>query len=166
MKGIVLLAVMACLHGFAFAEQTGSQGPKSVLVVYEESQPGIDAWRTLFREELAAANFKTDEKTAAEAVSSDPAKYDQVIIYGTVMAFTTKEPIRDWLEKKQTFSGRPVRLFVTANRWFLKEYHGKLQELLKKDGANVVDAVSAATAKLTDGDKRSLVHDFVVRLGN
>ena len=59
---------------------------------------------------------------------------------------------------------RKVSLFVTANRWFLDNLYRDLTGLLKKDGADVIDAVSQATKNLNEADKLALVREQVSKL--
>ncbi len=80
------------------------------------------------------------------------------------MAFSFKEPIRDWLSSEKRLSGMKVGLFVTANRWFLKEYYGQLTSLLQKNETTIIDAVSSATETLKEDDKAKLIMNFIGRV--
>jgi len=71
----------------------------------------------------------------------DLSAYDTVLIYGMVQAFNMKSPIRDWLKANPGLENKRVFLFVTANRWFLKNLFVQLTKLLDKQKADVVDAV-------------------------
>jgi len=135
-----------------------------VLYVYEENNPSLDVWKRLIKMEYLASGFQFEERSAAELGTVDLSRYDSILIHGAVMVFTWKEPLRDWLERNQTFAGRRVVLLVTANQWFLKEYQTRLAELLQKSRAQV-DVVSAATKSLTDQEKLQLVRETIRMLG-
>jgi hypothetical protein len=94
----------------------------------------------------------------------DLAKYRAVLVHGMVMAFASKSPVRDWLKAERRLEGKKVFLFVTANRWFLDKLYKQLGDLLMKDKAGAVDAVSAATKKMDAAAKESAVRAFVARL--
>ncbi|MGC8764273.1 MAG: flavodoxin family protein [Brevinematia bacterium] len=135
-----------------------------MLLVYEEANSSIDPWRKLFRDEITNEGFVFEECPAVKMKGKDLASYDVIIIYGAVMAFTKKEPIRDWLNAETNLSGRKVGLFVTANRWFLKEYFTELEKILEKKDVKIVDAVSSATKKLNEEEKRLLIRKNLQKL--
>ena len=168
----VFLLVLVAASGLA-AQATASskttdaathQDKPRVLLAYELADKNLDPWRVLFRTELGSAGYALEEVEAAKLSAATLSNYDLIVIYGAVMAFTFKEPMRDWLNTSPKFAGRKVALFVTANRWFLKKYNDQLAGLLKKADASVVDAVSTATKSLSDEEKRGLVRAFVEKL--
>ena len=164
--------MMLSMFGIFFAQTVAAQvvsangsSDKKILFAYEESNEKLDPWLARFNSAFSAANLTADKKAATDLASADFSKYDLIVVYGAVMAFTAKEPLRDWLTKESGLSGKKVALFVTANRWFLKKYDDQLLSLLKQKNANVVDAVSGATKDLTESEKQKMVGDFVGRLG-
>lgn len=166
MRRFILMAIIASLAVFAVTGQRATtQQPAaeklSVLFVYEEENEKLSPWIASFREELRAANVVFDECPAKDALAVDLSKYDRILVYGAVIAFTANEPVRDWLAKEDRLSGKSVTLAVTANRWFLKKYHGQLIDLLKKKRALTVDAVSAATKNLSVAEKKELAKKTV-----
>jgi hypothetical protein len=148
----------------AFAQRSASQPSPTMLFVYEAKDKKIDSWVSLFKEELQARNIKADFYLPSELAGKDLSGYDVVVIYGVVQAFTNLEPIRDWLKTKVDLSGKKVHLFVTANRWYLGKYFDQLKKLLAKKNANLADAVSSATQKLSDSEKNELVKAFIGRI--
>jgi lactam utilization protein B len=94
----------------------------------------------------------------------DLTKYSAVLVHGMVMAFASKSPVRDWLKAEKRLEGKKVYLFVTANRWFLDKLYKQLGDLLARDKAGSVDAVSAATKKMDDAAKEAAVRAFVAKL--
>ena len=77
------------------------------------------------------------------------------------MAFAMKSPIRDWLKSNPKIKNKKVVILVTANRWFLDKLYEQQIKLLKKQEAQIVDAISSATKELDDKQKRELVKKFV-----
>lgn len=143
------------------AQQPAGTGKAKVLFVFEEENEKLGPWIASFRDALRAANVTFDECPAKDAPSVDLAKYDAILVYGAVMAFTASEPVRDWLSKETRLGGKRVVLVVTANRWFLKKYHGQLTDLLGKQRAVTVDAVTSATKTLSSADRNALVKTAV-----
>jgi len=131
--------------------------PKKVLFVYEESNKKIDPWLTLFRSQMTNGDYEFDESPASTTGTKDFSSYDSLVIYASVMAFSMKEPVRDWLETEPVLAGKDVLLFVTASRWFLDKYTEQLVSLIKRRNAHVVDVVSSATKKLSPDEKKKLV---------
>ena len=158
--GVILLSGLGALYGQQESDASKSKD-RIVLLAFEESNEKIDPWLERFRKVLRAENVHFEEKAAKELATTDLAKYDLIIIYGAVMAFTAKEPLRDWLSKEPRLSGMKVGLLVTANRWFLGEYYAQLTDLLKNRKATMVDAVSAATEALKEDAKDKILMDFV-----
>lgn len=142
-----------------------------VLYIYDEVNEQSSPYIGHFRAALAASGVEFDEAAAADLTGSKTgalpkvnlASYDRIIVHGMVMAFNSKSPVRDWLKKKPDLSGKKVSLFVTANRWFLDNLFGQLTDLIKKDGADLIDAVSMATKTTTDSDERAAVGAQVAR---
>lgn len=144
-------------------EQKGAAKQKALLV-YEESNKGIDAWRELFREEAAQEEIILEESSAKDAASKDLSAYDIILIHGAVMAFTFNEPVREWLKKAGDLSGKKVGLVVTASKWFLKKYNDQLLKLMKSNNVNLVDAVSCATSAMPSPEKRSVVREQLKKM--
>ena len=172
MKKLIMSVILLSAFTLLFAQTSATQVPatdgnhdKKILFAYEESNEKLDPWLARFNNAFSAANLNVDKKAALGLTSTDFSKYDLIIIYGAVMAFTAKEPLRDWLKTENRISGKNVALFVTANRWFLKKYDDQLLSLLKTKNATVVDAVSGATKDLSESEKRKMVGDFVEKLG-
>jgi len=144
-------------------EQKGAAKQKALLI-YEESNKGIDAWRELFREEAAQENIVLEESSAKDVTSKDISAYDIVLIHGAVMAFTFNEPIREWLKKAGDLSGKKVGLIVTASKWFLKKYNDQLLKLMKSNKVNLVDAVSCATSSMQPPEKRNVIREQLKKM--
>jgi hypothetical protein len=153
MKKIWLLPLIAAL-----ATVLGAEPPaRKLLFVYDEVNKQSSPYIGYFRDAFAAKGIIYDEAAAAELKAKDLSSYKLIVVYGMVMAFNTKSPIRDWLRTAPDLGGKKVSLFVTANRWYLKQLSEQLLELLKDDKAEVVDAVSMATKNLDNREKSSAV---------
>jgi hypothetical protein len=133
-----------------------------VLFIYDEVNQQSSPYVERFREAFAAKGISFDEATAVQVKSKDLSSYTRLVVYGMVMAFNMKSPVRDWLKTAPDLSGKRISLFVTANRWFLQQLVGQLTDLLKKDKAEVVDAVSMATKDL-DVQEKSVAVDRLVK---
>ena len=81
-----------------------------------------------------------------------------------VMAFAMKSPVRDWLKAEKRLEGERVALYVTANRWSLDKLTKQLVDLVKKDKAEPVDAVSTATKPMDAAAKEAAARNFVAKL--
>lgn len=156
------LLLSACLAFASFA--LGSQPAGKILYVYDEVNDSSRPYIGYFKASLVAEGIAFDEATASQVPSMDLAKYRAVLVHGMVMAFAAKSPVRDWLKTERRLSGKKVFLLVTANRWFLDKLDGQLRELLAKDGAAPVDAVSAATKKLDADAKEAAVKGLVAKI--
>jgi hypothetical protein len=149
----------------AFAAALGAQVPAGkVLYVYDEVNKNSEPYIGYFKAAMVAEGIAFDAATAAQAASMDLSAYRAVLVHGMVMAFASKSPVRDWLKSEKRLGGKRVALFVTANRWYLDKLDKQLRDLLAKDGAAPVDAVSAATKKLDAAEKEAAVRGFVARL--
>ncbi len=157
----IFVALFALFITFFVGAQT--PGGK-VLFVYDEVNVNSDPYVGYFRQALAAEGLTFDEVVAGNMAGKDLSAYDTVLIYGMVQAFNMKSPIRDWLETKPGLENKRVSLFVTANRWFLKNLFVQLTKLLDKQEADVVDAVSMATKDLEASARESAVKNQVLRL--
>jgi hypothetical protein len=160
---IAALLVAASLSS-AFAQRSASQASPPLLFIYEAKDKNIDPWISLFKEELQARDMKAEFAVPAELAGKDLSAYNDIVLYGMVQAFASMEPIRDWLKTDVNLSGKNVHLFVTANQWSLKKYFDQLNKALAKKKANVVDAVSSATKKLSPSEKSALVKDFIEKI--
>jgi hypothetical protein len=160
MRKLVFVVSLAAIAAALCAE-----GPAGkVLYAYDEVNENSGPYIGWFRESLAARGIDFDEVEAAKLASKDLSPYDRILIHGMVMAFTTSSPIRDWLKTGPNLEGKKVSLFVTANRWFLKNLFDQLKDLLKKDKATTVDAVSMATKDMDAAAKAAAVKAHVERM--
>lgn len=141
--------------------QNGTDSNTSTLFVYEEKNEKIDPWVNRFKDAFGADSGNVEFLACAEMKGKDLTKYSPIVIYGVVQAFNFKGPIRDWLKTIVDLSGKKVYLVVTANRWFLKDYFNQLKAALTKKNANVVNAISSATQKMSEEEKRKFAEDFV-----
>jgi major membrane immunogen (membrane-anchored lipoprotein) len=154
----VASGLILCVTGYSFGDTIDTA---KTLLVYEEKNEQIDPWVKRFSDALMAANKKVDIVSTAEIKGKSLSQYTAIVIYGVVQAFTFKGPIRDWLKTDVDFNDKKVYLAVTANRWFLSDYFKQLQDGLKKSNADVVNAVSGATQKMSESDKQAFVKNFV-----
>jgi len=141
-----------------------AQGAGRILYIYDEANEQSAPYVAAFRAAFAAQGLAVDEATAAELKSRSLAAYDRLVLHGMVMAFASKSPLRDWLKSGPALGGKKVSLLVTANRWFLDKLYGQLKELVVKDGAELVDAVSMATKTTTSDDEAAAVQALVRRV--
>lgn len=156
---------MMMMFTLLLAGGIGAEAPKGkVLFVYDEVKSPPEAFPGYFRDSLASEGVPFDEAVAADMNTKDLSSYDRIVVYGMVQAFNMKSPLRDWLKTKPDLGGKKVSLFVTANRWYLKNLYGQLTTLLKKGNAEVIDAVSMATRDMDTPTKVLAVKDHVARL--
>jgi hypothetical protein len=160
MKKTILAACLAVIAAAALAAQPAGK----LLYVYDEANDSSKPYIERFRKAFADGGIAFDEATAAEAAKKDLSAYRVLVIHGMVMAFNGMSPVRDWLKTGPDLKDKEVRLFVTANRWFVDKLRGQLAALLEKDGATTVDAVSMATKTMGDAAKVGAVEAFVARL--
>jgi hypothetical protein len=163
MKKHVPVACVAYAAILAAALVAQSPADK-VLYVYDTVNDQSRPYIGYFEKALAAEGIAFDESTATEAGKKDFSLYRAVLVHGMVMAFTTQSPVRDWLKEERRLDGKKVALLVTANRWLLGRLYGQLTDLLKKDKAETVDAVSAATKDMDAAAKEAAVRRVVASL--
>jgi hypothetical protein len=159
---LLSLAFLACA-GIAMAEDL-EPGARKVLYVYDEVNKNSEPYIGYFRKAFTEASIAFDEASVADIKGKNLADYRAIVMHGMVMAFNSKSELRDWLKTSPDLKDRKVSLFVTANRWFLDNLYRDLTGLLKKDGADVIDAVSQATKNLNEEGKMALVKAQVSKL--
>lgn len=160
MKKIPVI-VFGCLLAASLGAETVSG---KVLYVYDEVNEQSKPYISYFRDGFAAAGISFDEAAASGLKAKDLSSYEFIVVHGMVMAFNSKSPVRDWLKTKPDLDGKKVSLFVTANRWFLKNLFGQLTELLRKENADVIDAVSMATKDTDAASEAAAVKAQISRL--
>jgi hypothetical protein len=156
-----IIGVFALVMAMSLGAETASG---KILFVYDEVNDSSSPFIADFREAFADKGISFDEAAAADMKAKDLSAYDTIVVYGMVQAFASKSPVRDWLKTGVDLGGKEVFLFVTANRWFLKKLTGQLSSLLKKDKAEIVDAVSMATRDADYSAKTNAVRQQVARL--
>lgn len=166
MKKLVLLisSLLLCAAG-TYSNDTLTNGSSDkILFVYEEPNEQISPWVELFKKTFAGQNRSVEYAASADVFKKDITSFSSVVIYGAVQAFTFKGPVRDWLKTDVNLAGKKVYLIVTASRWFTEDYFKQLKKELTKKNAETVNAVSAATAKMTDNDKSTFVNNFIASI--
>jgi len=162
---VLAAAVTAALNAAPGAPVPGTAAPRGkVLYLYDEENDQSAPYIRHFREILAAAGIPFDEAVAADLEPKSLSPYRLIVVHGMVMAFNAKSPIRDWLKTGPDLRGKEVSLFVTANRWFLKDLFGQLGRLFKASGAVVVDAVSMATKDTDEAAEREAIKAQIAKL--
>jgi hypothetical protein len=159
-KVIVIISMMLFAASI-YSNDTLSDDGHDMLFVYEENNEQIDKWVELFKTEFNDLKRTVEFVTSADAHKKNVTSFSTVVIYGAVQAFTFKEPVREWLKSDVSLAGKKVFLLVTANRWFAADYLKQLKNELTKKNAETVNAVSAATAKMSDTDKTAFVKQFI-----
>jgi hypothetical protein len=149
-------ALFLAVTATPFFSETVSETGK-VLLVYDGMKGKPSPFVERFRQAFIEAGLAFEEAAAENLGSADLSGYRCVVIHGMVMAFNGISPVRDWLEGKPNLQGVNVRVFVTASRWFNEDLARELSDLASKDGAEVVDAISAATKRLSEAEKGELV---------
>ena len=142
--------------GFSVFAQT-----KAVLFIYDEKNEQLDPYISRIKDELNKNQIVFDESSVQDIKKFDMQKYDTLMIYSAVMAFSMKSPTRDWLKTNPKIKSKKIVILVTANRWFLDKLYTQQINLLKKNEAQIVDAISSATKELDDEQKHKLVEKFV-----
>jgi hypothetical protein len=165
MKKVLFAAcLVATLAQVLSAQAAAPATAGKVLYVYDQVNDKATPYIGHFEASLAAEGIAFDEATAAQAATMDLSSYRVILVHGMVMAFATSSPVRDWLKAEKRLGGKRVALFVTANRWSLDKLYKQLVDLLKKDRAEPVDAISTATKSLDADAKAAAVRSFVARL--
>lgn len=159
-----ILLFLFCILGASllYAETPVSSESGKILFVYEESNEQLDPWIARMENYLNRQGIPFDKMAAAEASSlelEDFSSYRGLVLYGAVMAFTSNEPLRDWLKEEPSLQDQKVLLLVTANRWFLPKYTRQLKSLLKDEGAELIDDVTAVTKDLSEEEKDALLQE-------
>lgn len=161
MKNYILgvISILLCIANVHSSDTVTNSS--NILFVYEEANEKIDQWVAQFKKVFNEQNRSVEYITGADASKKNIESFSTVVIYGAVQAFTFKGPIRDWLKSDVNLAGKKVHLIVTANRWFTSDYFKQLKNELTKKKAETVNAVSTATAKMSDADKATFVNNFV-----
>lgn len=153
-----VLLVFGCITGNIYAQANQA---KQILFIYDEDNKQIEPYKKMIENELNMNGLQYDMTNVQDIKKKDLRTYDTIIIYSVVMAFNTKSPIRSWLNQTPNISNKKVALLVTANRWFLNNLFNEQMNLLKKQQATIIDAVSSATKDLTQAEKESLIKNFI-----
>ena len=163
MKRCLLITPFALLLSACaiLANDTLAATPQKVLFIYDTLDKGSTFYIEAIRHQLTLEGFQVDEASSGNLKQKDISPYKQIVIYGMVMAFNWKSMVRNWLKAQKDLSNRKVYIFVTANRWFLKNLHKDLVKLAIKKHATVVDAISMATNKATEEEKKEKINTLL-----
>lgn len=160
--GMSIILVMATPTAVV-AENPMSSG-SSVLLVHDGQKNYTSPFLQRFRASFAETGIEYDELTCDQLVGKDLTQYDRIVVYAMVMAFNTSSPVRKWMKDAEGINGKKLFLFVTGHNAFEKDLKAQLRAAAEDHGAIVVDAVSAATKKLTEAEKDDLVRLQVQRV--
>jgi menaquinone-dependent protoporphyrinogen IX oxidase len=148
----------------SWATDTLDVTPDKVLFVYDTITKPSAFYVETIRENLEKESFQVDEASSSALRQKDPSQYHQIVIYGMVMAFNMKSSVRSWLKSQKNLENKKVFIFVTANRWFDENLRKDLAKLATKKNATVVDAVSMATNKVSDAEKREKMTALIAQV--
>jgi|WetSurMetagenome_2_1015567.scaffolds.fasta_scaffold88704_1 hypothetical protein len=162
-RSIILTTIFLCVFP-SRADDTLTTAHDKVLFVYDTITKATTFYVETIRENLKKESFQVDEASSGGLRQKDPSQYNHVVIYGMVMAFDLKSPVRGWLKSQKSLENKNVFIFVTANRWFNENLLKDLTKLATKKRATVVDAVSMATNKVSDAEKREKILGLLAQM--
>lgn len=148
----------------AFIMTNASADSTKTLFLYDTLDTDSRFFIETFRDAFKEANIDIKEGAVAEKQAIDFSDVTDIVLYSRVMAFDMKSPLRKWVTEQKTFEGKRLYLYVTANRWFYEKHFDKFLNLIKDRNGTLVDAVTTATSKLTDDQKRGQVRTFIMKI--
>lgn len=160
---ITTIALVTFTTG-VYAQQADSSGASKVLFIYDKVDKGTQLYIDTYRERLKATGLTVDEVAVERAKVNDLRPYSTIVLYSRVMAFDNMSPVRDWLKSQKDLGNRNVFLFVTAAAWFYEKHYQKMLKIIKDRNGNVVDAVTMATGRMKDTQKREAVTKHLEKL--
>ena len=162
--GCFMALAVICSAVLLNAQDTDASSAGKVLFVYDKVDKGTKLYVEAYRENLKATGLPVEEAAVESTAVTDISPFGTIILYSRVMAFDKKSPVRDWLKKQKDLTGKSVFLFVTANKWMNDKNFQSIMEIVKGLKGNVVDAVSMATAKMSESQKRDAVAKHLEKL--
>ena len=160
MKRLISTSILFLL--LSVYAQTDKEKPR-VLFIYDNLKDSntfyIDALKS--RLDSAEITYKEHDLKKSKKDSLNFPAYDYILIYSEVRAFKIRRPLRKWLKKTESFKGKKIGAFVTGvtDKYSYRVAKTFQSQISEKEG-EVVDAVSSATKKLTEEQKKKKVDSF------
>ena len=115
--GILRIGVLSIvLIGALSAQPADTVQPhaKMALLVYDKVDNNSKFFVEGFREQLKASGIPFEEAAVESTQIRDVSRYEYLVIYSRVMAFTMISPVKRWVRSMASFENKKVLLFVTA----------------------------------------------------
>jgi menaquinone-dependent protoporphyrinogen IX oxidase len=148
----------------ALYAQTENQ--TQVLFIYDNlkdsNKISIDALRNKL--ETAGIAYKEYDLKKSKRDDINLSEYDYILIYSEVRAFKIRRPLRKWLSRTESFKGKKIGAYVTGitDKYSYRAAKQFKSVITAKDG-EIIDAVSSATRKLTEQQKKDKIDRFANR---
>ncbi len=159
----LLFFIFICLQAFAVAGDIGETGGE-VLFVYDKVDESSRFYVENFREQFRVHEIDFEEFVVDSSSLVDISEYGKILVFSRVMAFNMASTVREWVHSKLDLKDKELFIFVTAGKWFYKGHRKDLVKHAEKNGGTVVDAVSMATEKLSEEEKRAKIRECVLKL--
>ncbi|MBD3393876.1 MAG: hypothetical protein GF418_17225 [Chitinivibrionales bacterium] len=163
-RSAAAVAVLFIVIVAVAASQDTLASPDTALFIYDKIDDNSRFYIEAVRENLGGMGIPFKEAAAETEKNYDASPYHRVIVYSMVMGFNMISPVRSWLRKGEGLTGKDVLILVTANRWFNEKQRKELVKIAGDRQANVIDAVSMATEKLSDEKKQKTIGKHLARL--
>lgn len=155
--------ICLCLLAAAAAGNSGKDG-KKILFVYDKIDESSKFYVENFRGQFKENEIEFEEFAVDSSNGVDLSEYGKILVFSRVMAFNMASTVRKWVHSKLDLKDKELFIFVTAGKWFYKGHRKDLVKHAEKNGGTVVDAVSMATEKLSEEEKRARITECVLKL--
>jgi hypothetical protein len=158
-------ATLLMLSSWLYADDAAAVPQAKVLFIYDKIDKGSRFYVDAFKQELGR-KARTVEEAAVESTPSaaDPSSFRYLVIYSRVMAFNMISPVKKWIKQLKSLKDKKIFLYVTSNRFGHEANLKSLLKLVGQRGGIVVDAVTMATNKMSEGQKRAAIAKHLEKL--
>ncbi|MCP4604224.1 MAG: hypothetical protein GY847_27500 [Proteobacteria bacterium] len=160
-KTIFIIVLSLCLP-----LEANDQGKRKVLFVYDNLNKRNEPYIAALRDNLKAEGISCIDLDLREAKHKtvNLAEYDYVLIYSEVRAFNARIYLRKWLKHTEGFHLTKTAVFVTSSS---NRYHcrvaAKISQIITSKQGQIIDAISSATNRISDEDKKKMTKSFSKR---
>ncbi|HMA99648.1 MAG TPA: hypothetical protein VKS21_01545 [Spirochaetota bacterium] len=140
----------------------------NILFIHDCRNAEENVFLEQFRRDLPAAGsttIATPDQLKDTAVNA--ADYNCVIIYSEIRAFSLQHSVEKWLEQNNRLHNKKIFILITAKDIkFAKKSLPDLKKNIQRNGGKITDAVTAATQKINDRQRRELVKKFLKKISS
>lgn len=140
-----------------------SKENRNILLLYDKLNKKSELSILYLKEQLISEGILVKDIRIKNAIRNDLEinNFNYIVIYSEVRAFHMRKHLKKWLNTIDDFENKKIALFITSiTEKYGKRVTSKIEDITIKKNGIILDAVSSATGKISEKNKKKRIETF------